>query len=248
MRRNFFGSILAAAVLSAMGAAAAFGQTREPAVHAPSFGTTSRIQYHVGFLEFAPAISSYAYNEASSGSFLGLTSPAPGSFVAHLHVPTGAHLASFELDSCDTNNVGNHISLDLVDCDFLGGNCQDLGTLTTAAGQGCSFITADLTPVDYTMDNNNHQLFLTCTLRSGDNTNVLLGGYIGYKLQVSPAPAVATFADVPTTSPQFKFVEALVAAGITAGCGSGNYCPTQPVTRGQMAVFLASALGLHFPD
>ena len=52
----------------------------------------------------------------------------------------------------------------------------------------------------------------------------------------------------PTTSPQFKFVEALFAAGITAGCGGGNYCPDNPVTRGQMAVFLASALGLHFPN
>ncbi len=64
--------------------------------------------------------------------------------------------------------------------------------------------------------------------------------------QVSPAPATATFGDVPTTSGQFKFVEALVAAGITAGCGGGNYCPNDPVTRGQMAVFLASALGLHW--
>ncbi len=69
---------------------------------------------------------------------------------------------------------------------------------------------------------------------------------VHYKLQVSPAPAVATFSDVPTTSPQFRFVEALVAAGITAGCGGGNFCPNQPVTRGQMAVFLATALGLQW--
>ena len=26
--------------------------------------------------------------------------------------------------------------------------------------------------------------------------------------------------------------------GITAGCGNGNYCPNNPVTRQQMAVFL----------
>jgi hypothetical protein len=65
--------------------------------------------------------------------------------------------------------------------------------------------------------------------------------------QVSPPPAMATFSDVLTTSPQFRFVEALYAAGITAGCGGGKYCPNDPVTRGQMAVFLAQALGLHFP-
>jgi hypothetical protein len=83
---------------------------------------------------------------------------------------------------------------------------------------------------------------------AGGPDTQLLGAYIGYKLQVSPAPAVATFADVPTTHPFFQFIEALVASGITAGCGGGNFCPDTPLTRGQMAVFLAAALGLHFPN
>lgn len=65
--------------------------------------------------------------------------------------------------------------------------------------------------------------------------------------RVSPAPAFATFADVPVGSAQHRFVEALVAAGITGGCGGGNYCPGQAVTRGQMAVFISAALGLHWP-
>jgi hypothetical protein len=63
---------------------------------------------------------------------------------------------------------------------------------------------------------------------------------------VSPAPATATFGDVPTSHPFFRYVEALVASGITAGCGGGNYCPDAALTRGQMAVFLSKALGLHF--
>ena len=29
---------------------------------------------------------------------------------------------------------------------------------------------------------------------------------------------------------------------------SGNYCPDAPLTRGQMAVFLSKALGLHWPE
>jgi hypothetical protein len=29
--------------------------------------------------------------------------------------------------------------------------------------------------------------------------------------------------------------------GITTGCGGGKYCPSQTVTRDQMAVFLARA-------
>lgn len=67
-----------------------------------------------------------------------------------------------------------------------------------------------------------------------------------YKLQVSPSPATATFSDVPTGHIFFQYVEALAASGITAGCGNGNYCPDEPLTRGQMAVFLSKAIGLHW--
>ena len=36
----------------------------------------------------------------------------------------------------------------------------------------------------------------------------------------------------------FLFIETFARAGITAGCGNDNYCPGDPVTRAQMAVFL----------
>jgi len=65
---------------------------------------------------------------------------------------------------------------------------------------------------------------------------------------VSPPPGTATFADVPTDHPFFQFIEAIYAAGITAGCGGGNFCPDQPITRKQEAAFLAKALGLHWPN
>ena len=74
------------------------------------------------------------------------------------------------------------------------------------------------------------------------------GAVVRWRRSVSPAPPVATFNDVPTDHPFFQFVEALAASGITAGCGGGNYCPESPLTRGQMAVFLAKALGLHWPN
>ena len=68
--------------------------------------------------------------------------------------------------------------------------------------------------------------------------------------QVSPAPATATFNDVPTSDPAFQYIEALVAAGITAGCNTAPpmYCPDGTLTRRQMAVFLSKALGLHWPN
>ena len=46
------------------------------------------------------------------------------------------------------------------------------------------------------------------------------------------------FDDVPSSHWASPFIEALASAGITAGCGGGNYCPGAPVTRSQMAVFL----------
>ena len=66
--------------------------------------------------------------------------------------------------------------------------------------------------------------------------------------KVSPGPATATFTDVPTTHLFYQYIEALAAAGITSGCGGGNFCPDAAVTRGQMAVFLAKALGLHWAN
>jgi hypothetical protein len=60
-------------------------------------------------------------------------------------------------------------------------------------------------------------------------------------------PAVgsgAGFGDVPPDYWAAAFVKQLVAEGITAGCGNGNYCPEQPVTRGQMAVFLVRTFSL----
>ncbi len=36
----------------------------------------------------------------------------------------------------------------------------------------------------------------------------------------------------------FTYIEALARAGISSGCGGGNYCPQDPVSRAQMAVFL----------
>ena len=52
---------------------------------------------------------------------------------------------------------------------------------------------------------------------------------------------LADFLDVPAADSFHDYVEAIVRAGITAGCGGGNYCRNAPVTRAQMAVFLLKA-------
>jgi hypothetical protein len=74
------------------------------------------------------------------------------------------------------------------------------------------------------------------------------GAQITWKREVSDPPASPTFFDVPDTHLFYQYIEALAASGVTGGCGDGNFCPAVTLTRGQMAVFLAKALGLHWAD
>jgi hypothetical protein len=53
------------------------------------------------------------------------------------------------------------------------------------------------------------------------------------------------FTDVPCTGGNFDpWIEDLAGRSITAGCGGGDYCPSEPNTRGQMAVFLTKTFSL----
>ncbi len=53
-----------------------------------------------------------------------------------------------------------------------------------------------------------------------------------------PPSCTGVFTDVPCPGAFTDWVEQLAAEGITGGCGTGLYCPANPVTRAQMAVFL----------
>ena len=60
----------------------------------------------------------------------------------------------------------------------------------------------------------------------------------------APPPCTGLFGDVECPSLFGNFIEQLAAEGITGGCGGGNYCPNDPNTRGQMAVFLVKTFHL----
>ncbi|HYH44158.1 MAG TPA: S-layer homology domain-containing protein [Thermoanaerobaculia bacterium] len=62
-----------------------------------------------------------------------------------------------------------------------------------------------------------------------------------------PACTTPDFSDVPCSSSFAPWISELVDRGITAGCGSGNYCPATQITRDQMAVFLTVTFGLPTP-
>jgi hypothetical protein len=64
----------------------------------------------------------------------------------------------------------------------------------------------------------------------------------------TPPPATGTvFDDVPVNGFAAAWIEDLHARGITSGCSTSPslYCPNNPNTRGQMAVFLTRTFGLE---
>jgi hypothetical protein len=74
---------------------------------------------------------------------------------------------------------------------------------------------------------------------------VLLLRTLGGTSYAPPACGDATFGDVPCDNPFAPWIYDLVARGITGGCGGGNYCPADPATRGQMAVFVVKTFRLQ---
>jgi hypothetical protein len=62
-------------------------------------------------------------------------------------------------------------------------------------------------------------------------------------LEHPPNLCTGRFTDVSVGDPFCGFIERLADDGITGGCGGTEFCPSAPVTRGQMAVFLEASLG-----
>jgi hypothetical protein len=85
----------------------------------------------------------------------------------------------------------------------------------------------------------------TVTFTSGDPgttmTLAVVDSIPGCAAPETSVPIFVDFLDVASGHPFHDFVVDVALAGVTAGCGTGNYCPDAPVTRGQMAVFLLKA-------
>lgn len=210
-----------------------------------TYGTTAVTDVSLSAWAFAPYDSGVTYGTNSNPHSIYRTNvTGQSAFVAPLHLPAGAQVVRIELQACDTA-ASNDIQMYFRRQARTGGAVTMASAVTTAT-PGCgTFLTTLGAP--HTVDNFNNTYFVEAILGATDASTRLAAARIGYRLQVSPAPATATFpTDVPTSHAFFRFVEALAAAGITGGCGPGSFCPDAPLTRGQMAVFLSTALGLHW--
>ncbi|HKZ55640.1 MAG TPA: S-layer homology domain-containing protein [Anaerolineales bacterium] len=61
-----------------------------------------------------------------------------------------------------------------------------------------------------------------------------------------PPGAGGSFSDVPAEHWAVGWIEQLAADGITSGCVEGKFCPENPVTRAEMALFVGRAK--HWPE
>ncbi len=227
-------------------------QTDDPGLEkAPAYGTASTSSVSLAAHAFAPFASGETYAlGALCGNYAIFSTGVGGAshqFVAPVSLPTGALIEHIQFRFRDVDSDA-HFESYLVINDKNGSFTENLlVTSTDVENFGCTnrgFTPASPIPVD----NENNAYSLVVNLDVSGGSIAICQARIRYRLQVSPAPAVATFLDVPTNHPRFQFVEALVAAGITGGCGGGNFCPDSPLTRSQMAIFLSLALGLHFPN
>ena len=216
----------------------------------PDYGTTS---------ETVINIPSYAFQGRSSGDqiadngayFRYFSAAGSNHFVAPVvGIPSGVVIDEIALNNCSAADGDIVFQLYLADWNNnLGGGVQIVGTGCTLAGCGADRVTG----LGHEYDANlGGPLFAAVTWLSTnfDGSDRFNDFAISFHRITSPAPPTATFNDVPTSHPFFQFIEALNASGITAGCQASPplYCPDAPLTRGQMAVFLAKALGLHWPN
>ena len=208
----------------------------------PEWGTANTSVLTVPAFAFNSMDSSPQFNTGPYNRF----SPSGAEVEAPVFLPAGAVISEIELEGCDTD-PGAAVVFELFYVVPSGGNVplSPLGSTGIASTPGCGFFPLAVPP--HTVDNAINTYYVAVSSGSTPATNYT-AVRVRYQLQVSPAPSVATFSDVPTSHPYFKFVEALAAAGITGGCGGGKFCPDTPLTRGQMAVFLSVALGLYWPN
>jgi len=170
--------------------------------------------------------------------------------VAPVQLPSGSKITQIGLYYDDTD-AANEVTATLFALSGYTGTVSHttVATCTSSGSGGKGYVASPA--VAYTVNNNvrygaGAQLMLL--VYAGSATTKFKAVDVLWTRQISPPPATATFGDVPTSHPFFATIEAFSKAGITGGCGNGNFCPAQTVTRQEIAKFFVRALGLYWPD
>ena len=212
-----------------------------------AWGTTNDTLVTIAACDFQPLNSGMTTSTGLPGTpGMRFLDTAGGELLAGVHLPSGALIESITINACNTNPTLN-IDVHLMQLTDPSGPGPAIRSFPVPANSGCGSTTYPV-PNPPVVDNSGFTYMLDISMQSGDSTLAFRSVKIAYRLQVSPAPAVPSFNDVPPADYGFQYIEALKAAGLVNGCGGGNFCPDNPLTRRQAAIILARALGLNFPN
>jgi plastocyanin len=206
---------------------------------------SNEIVLEKGAFDFEPVSSALATDSGPEPAMRHGNGTSPTELATGVSLPSGAKITGIEITGCDDSDT-LELESSLFECPDPTGDCARIAGVSSSGKPGCDFFSTSL--ADGPVINNLANTYLLDIFLGPDQNLRFRNVRLFYKRVVSPAPLTATFADVPTNNQFFKVIEALAASGITQGCGNGNFCPNDPVTRGSMASFLARALGLFFPN
>jgi hypothetical protein len=247
-------TFLAACLVAAAGVARAQMPPAAPVVASPktwgSRGGSTTMMAH----DFAEKLTGYFVSRYLGAMYCYVT-PATDPTVeafAQVDAPDGATLSQLQFWAYDVDPAdGLNVSL-WEACQAPGGNpvSIQLASVDTFGAIGTYF---GFTPLNNHRVNNRE---CTYTVRVQFNPGPVDCTGAALQLQkvevdwvrdVAPPVGQPSFSDVPADHPFYRYIEALYSSAVTGGCGDLNFCPDAPLTRGQMATFLAKALGLQWP-
>jgi S-layer family protein len=221
----------------------------EPVRDLKAYGVSSDGVVNIHSYAFTSSYSNDLILDDGNGYRFYAPNPSSRFMAAPVQLPSGAQIQVLGISGCIASPGDLVVELfdNLSEGQGSGGG-TNIATFNTP-DTGCVFEGVGLFPSYTYQENGGHTLYAVIYWAGDhfDGSTKFNNVYITYSRQVSPAPATPTFADVPTSDAGYQYIEALNASGITGGCGNGNFCPNATVTRRQMAIFFAKALGLHWP-
>ncbi len=236
-----------AAVLVVLAFAASPALAQSPSAPvSPHWGTGTEISYYVGAAAFhASGENSSVVDDGMGAAYL--TNNTVQAW-APINLPQGALITGYDFYYYDAE-AQYDIKCRLREVFSTTGGWLAIGPYISSSGSGgWGSVSYDLSSPWWTVNNGakSYQALVEAGNTAWVDNLKWHGVRVRYKLQVAPAPGVASFSDVPTSYWAFQWIEALKASGITQGVTPTTYEPESNVTRAQMAVFLAKALGLHW--
>jgi hypothetical protein len=193
--------------------------------------------------DFTPYNSSTTYAYGNAG-YRYLTA---GSFMdAGIRLPSGALLQIARLHYYDNDGAQNPR---IIVFRFANpSSSTELCSLTPPSGTpGYTSSISGCSSINETIQNGPNSYVVRVALNSAAGSNSMFKSVrLWWRRQIRtglPNP----FSDIGSLPAEFQnSITALAASGITTGTTATTYSPSQAVNRGQMAVFLARALGLYW--